>query len=30
VRRVLEDVARHAAPDEADDRTALAFCFRAE
>jgi len=29
VRRVLADVARHAAPDEADDRTALAFRFRA-
>jgi serine phosphatase RsbU (regulator of sigma subunit) len=28
VRRVLDDVARHAAPDEADDRTALAFSFR--
>jgi len=28
VRRVLDDVARHAAPDEADDRTALAFSFK--
>jgi len=29
VRRVLDDVARHGTPDEADDRTALAFGFRA-
>ena len=28
VRRVLADVARHAAPEEADHRTALAFAFR--
>jgi serine phosphatase RsbU (regulator of sigma subunit) len=28
VRRVLSDVERHASPDEADDRTALAFSFR--
>jgi serine phosphatase RsbU (regulator of sigma subunit) len=28
VQRVLADVARHAAPDEADDRTALAFSFK--
>lgn len=28
VRRVLADVARHGAPDEADDRTAVAFGFR--
>jgi serine phosphatase RsbU (regulator of sigma subunit) len=28
VRRVLGDVLRHATPDEADDRTALAFSFR--
>ncbi len=27
VRRVLADVAKHAAPDEADDRTAAAFAF---
>jgi len=30
VRRVLADVARHAAPDEADDRTAVAFRFLAD
>jgi len=30
VRRVLDAVDRHASPDEADDRTALAFSFRAE
>jgi serine phosphatase RsbU (regulator of sigma subunit) len=28
VRRVLADAGRHASPDEADDRTALAFGFR--
>jgi serine phosphatase RsbU (regulator of sigma subunit) len=28
VRRVLDDVTRHAEPDEADDRTAVAFSFR--